>query len=100
MNIKELHDALEAYYTEHNRPKFADAFIYACFLDYLDEYRVEAQEDYVVTQGVTIESVWDKYTDGSSPLINMEYGYEGAESWAREWFIESFCTETEGEDNE
>lgn len=99
MNIKELHDALDAYHTEHNRPKFADGFIYACFLDYLDEY-ASGVEEYVLKQGVTIEDVWSKYTEPSSPLINMEYGYESTDSWARDWFTESFCTETEGEDNE
>ena len=99
MNIKELHDALDAYHTEHNRPKFADAFIYACFLDYLDEY-ASGVEDYVVTQGVTIESVWDKYLDSYSPVINIEYGYEYAESWARDWFLANFSKFTGEDDNE
>lgn len=94
MNIKEANEALTAYSKETGRPKFADVYTYCCFLDYLDEYRVDAQEDWVVTQGVTIESVWNKYLEADSPLFTLAYGLEQLDEDTRTWFTKSFCTET------
>jgi len=94
MNIKEANEALTAYSKETGRPKFADVYTYCCFLDYLDEYRVGAQEDWVVTQGVTIESVWNKYLEADSPLFTLAYGLEPLDEDTRTWFTKSFCTET------
>lgn len=91
MNIKELHEALDTYHKEQGRPKFADAFIYACFLDYL-------QESYEIKEGVTIDSVWEKYLEPDSPVFTLLYGYEEVEEESREWFTEQFCNETEEEE--
>ena len=99
MNIKEANEALTAYSKETGRPKFADVYAYCCFLDYLDEYRVTAQEDYIVRDGVTIETVWSKYLEADSPLFTLAYGLEQLDEDTRTWFIKSFCTEI-GEDNE
>ena len=99
MNIKELYEALNAYHKEQGRPKFADAYLYACFLDYLDDYSKEG-EAYKIKEGVTIESVWSKYLEESSPVFTILYGYEDAEEASRQWFTEEFCTDTEEEDEE
>lgn len=91
MNIKELHEALDTYHKEQGRPKFADAFIYACFLDYL-------QESYEIKEGVTIDSVWEKYLEPDSPVFTLLYGYEDVEEESRQWFAEQFCIDTEEEE--
>jgi hypothetical protein len=99
MNIKELHEALSAYHKEQGRPKFADAYLYACFLDYLDDYNTEG-EAYKINEGVTIETVWSKYLEADSPVFTILYGYEDAEEASRQWFTEEFCTETQEEEEE
>lgn len=97
MNIKELHEAVDAYSKEHGRPKFADVFVYACFLDYINDYGQEG-EAYKIKEGVTIDSVWDKYLESESPYYTLDYGYEQVEEESREWFTKQFCTETEEEE--
>ena len=43
----------------------------------------------VLNDGVTIETVWDKYVE-SDFVIDFEYGYEGANDWASSWFRDQF----------
>ena len=100
--IKELHDMAEQYWVTTKRHKFADVYVYASFLDLLEEFRLDENgqtqdgENKLKDSKLAIEQVWDEYL-ASGKYIALDWGFDQAWEYARDYFTDTYTEEIESD---
>jgi len=98
VTIKDLHELAQQYSRENYRNKYSDLYTYGCFIDLLNDYRVNAvgdtqDGDYKLSNNdLTINDVWKDYIE-SDTGFDLTYGFDSAYDAISEYFRDKYTEE-------